>query len=264
MADHPALLGSIGGPKAKVLLVRREFGVPEASDGSDRWSLDHLFIDSEGVPVLVEVKRATDTRARREVVAQMLDYAANGVAYWPIDRMISAFRESHEANDDPDVRLAEFLEGGDPEDFWRQVDANLRAGRIRLVFVADRIATELRRIVEFLNEQMRPAEVLALEIDHFVNPDGLRTLVPRLIGNTQRAEAMKTVSEKPAPISEVEWLDSLRAKQGDSAVNCANRAITWFRANGFTVSISTSQGLSTGLGQKGRWQARLAVLYHAE
>ena len=30
-------------------------------------------------PTLVEVKRSTDTRIRREVVGQMLDYAAHGV-----------------------------------------------------------------------------------------------------------------------------------------------------------------------------------------
>jgi hypothetical protein len=31
------------------------------------------------VPTLLEVKRSSDTRIRREVVGQMLDYAANGV-----------------------------------------------------------------------------------------------------------------------------------------------------------------------------------------
>jgi hypothetical protein len=54
--------------------------------------------------------------------------------------------------------LAAFLGPQEPDAFWRQVDANLRAGRVRMVFVADRIPPELRRIVEFLNEQMRPAE----------------------------------------------------------------------------------------------------------
>ena len=39
---------------------------------------------------LVECKRASDTRTRREVVAQMLDYAANGTQYWPIDRLRQA------------------------------------------------------------------------------------------------------------------------------------------------------------------------------
>ena len=61
------------------LLVSREAGIPGEKDGGDRWSLDHLFLDQDGVPTLVEVKRSSDTRLRREVVGQMLDYAANGV-----------------------------------------------------------------------------------------------------------------------------------------------------------------------------------------
>ena len=53
----------------------------------NRWSLDHLFLDQEGIPTFVECKRSTDTRARREVVAQMLDYAANGLQYWSMERI---------------------------------------------------------------------------------------------------------------------------------------------------------------------------------
>jgi hypothetical protein len=48
--------------------------------GGAWWSLDHLVVDQDAVPTFVEVKRASDTPARREVVAQMLDYAANGRA----------------------------------------------------------------------------------------------------------------------------------------------------------------------------------------
>ena len=48
---------------------------------SGRWSLDHLFVTRDGVPVLVELKRAMNSRLRREVVGQILDYAANATAY---------------------------------------------------------------------------------------------------------------------------------------------------------------------------------------
>ena len=37
---------------------------------------------------------------------------------------------------------------------WQRVETNLRAARIRLLFVADGIPDELTRVVEFLNEQM--------------------------------------------------------------------------------------------------------------
>lgn len=84
LADFPALLagGQIDSIKPrKWLLVRREMAIASEQDGAGRWSVDHLFLDQDGIPTLVEVKRQTDTRIRREVVGQMLDYAANGVVY---------------------------------------------------------------------------------------------------------------------------------------------------------------------------------------
>ena len=57
------------------LPVSREVGVPSEEDAGDRWSLDHLFLDQDGIPTLVEVKRSTNSDIRRKVVGQMLDYA---------------------------------------------------------------------------------------------------------------------------------------------------------------------------------------------
>ena len=101
LAQHPALLpGELinrDSPR-RWLLVRREAGVPSAENKADRWSMDHLFLDQEGVPTIVEVKRSSDTRIRREVVGQMLDYAANAVLYWPVDRIRSMFEENSTAS----------------------------------------------------------------------------------------------------------------------------------------------------------------------
>ncbi len=72
------------------LLVAREVGVPGEEGGGNQWSLDHLFLDQDAVPTLVEVKRASDTCIRREVVGQMLDYAANAVVYWPVETIRGA------------------------------------------------------------------------------------------------------------------------------------------------------------------------------
>jgi hypothetical protein len=57
--------------------VSREFGIASEQDASDRWSIDHPFIDQQGVSTFVEVKRCTDTRTRREVAGQMMEHAAN-------------------------------------------------------------------------------------------------------------------------------------------------------------------------------------------
>lgn len=137
-------------------LVRREAGVPDRDGGGARWALDHLFLDQDGVPTLVELKRATDTRARREVVAQMLDYAANAVSWWRIDDLITAF-ELTCARAEVTVRatLAALLAADEPdiEAFWRGVQANLSSGRIRMIFVADQIAPELEKSSNFLTSE---------------------------------------------------------------------------------------------------------------
>jgi hypothetical protein len=37
------------------LLVRREATVPDDTDSAGRWAIDHVFVDQDGVPTLVEV-----------------------------------------------------------------------------------------------------------------------------------------------------------------------------------------------------------------
>src|SRR4030042_4061388 len=86
LAKYPDLLsGEQINPASpcRWLFIAREVGIPCEEEGTDRWLLDTLFIAQDGIPTLIEVKRSTDTRIRREVVGQMLDYAANVSAFWP-------------------------------------------------------------------------------------------------------------------------------------------------------------------------------------
>src|SRR5262245_48061186 len=96
LAEYPDLLaGDQMRPPSprRWLLVERESGIEDAVGGLARWSLDHLFLDQDAIPTLVEVKRSSDTRIRREVVGQMLDYAANVVAHWPPGELRRRFSE---------------------------------------------------------------------------------------------------------------------------------------------------------------------------
>src|ERR1039458_5161499 len=67
------------------LLIKREMPVPDPSTCTDRWSFDFFFVDQNATPTFVECKRYLDTRARREVVGQVLEYAANAQYYWNAD-----------------------------------------------------------------------------------------------------------------------------------------------------------------------------------
>jgi len=164
------------------VLLEREKGIPHDNDSGDRWNIDHLFVDQDAVPTFVECKRSSDPRIRREVVAQMLEYAANGTAYWSVDKI----RERV-----PEQSIISLLEHGDfetPNDFWDTFKSNLSNSIVRLVFVADKIPSELRRMVEFLNEKMNGVEAISIEIKLFQGNGAQKAVVPRVIG---LSEAMR-------------------------------------------------------------------------
>ncbi len=220
LADYPALLaGEQISPEEprRWLLIAREFPIPDPEDGAARWSLDHLFVDQEAVPTLVEVKRSSDTRIRREVIAQMLDYAANS-SLWRIEDLIRSFENTCAGEGvSPDEKLAEFL-GGDrtPEDFWQSVKSNLGSARLRLLFVADEIPVQLQSIVEFLNNQMNSTQVLAVAIPQYVGEDGLTAYVPRLLGQTAQGQLRRSTiggasRSIPAALDRKDVLDRIAA-----------------------------------------------------
>lgn len=208
LEDYPAVLGGEEEVSTRrFALIKREAGVAAEQGRGQRWSLDHLFVDDEAVPTFVEVKRSSDSRIRREVVGQMLDYAANGVSHWEVDILREQFESTQTAKgDDPGDVLRDLLENEqDVDGFWERVATNLKAKKVRLVFLADEIPVELRSLIEFLNEQMRTVEVLGLEVKQYVGEGGLRTLVASSVGQTQAAQQAKGAREPTT--REQEYLD---------------------------------------------------------
>ncbi|MFN7946608.1 MAG: hypothetical protein U0Z53_14755 [Blastocatellia bacterium] len=232
LARYPSLLAGEQIDKEaprRWVLVSREMSVPSEEDGSGRWSVDHLFLDQDAVPTIVEVKRSTDTRIRREVVGQMLDYAANAVVYWPVETIRARFEARCQAeNADPSQELGNLMGTDlDPEQFWQRAKTNLQAGKVRLIFVADEIPDELRRVVEFLNEQMDPAEVLAVEIKQYVGK-GLKSLIPRVLGQTADAQRKKSgASRESRQWDEDSFLSDLECKKGGEEAVTARKIIAW-------------------------------------
>lgn len=237
LGSHPDLLAgdqmNETDPR-KWLLVDPEFGIPDDEDVSSRWALDHLFLDQDGVPTLVEVKRSSDTRIRRRVIGQMMDYAANAVRYGDIHQIRRAFAErvSADFRNEEDI-LEEVLGVTSPEAFWSDVETNLKRGDIRMVFVADRIPAELRRIVEFLNEQMSPSEVLAVEVKQYVGEE-LKTLVPRVYGQTAAAQQKKGRSK--TSWDESTFFDEIEARTSEKKRKLARQIYDWTRKQGCKIT----------------------------
>lgn len=215
---HPDLLAGdqMGGDESvRFILVKREAGIPDREGSGNRWSIDHLLLDQLGIPTLVEVKRSSDNRIRREVVGQLLEYAANIDIYWPPNKIRSLAVEQHGGEEELNRSILELL-SIDPESdtanaveaYWSQVEENFRNGKLRLLFVADELPREVRRIIEFLNSKMIDVEVLGVELRQYVGST-LRAMVPRVIGQTEALRRSKGVHSTPAKKVNLEEIISL-------------------------------------------------------
>ena len=190
IAEHPEVLDGEQmrpGDPLRWILITREQGIAESSsDPAARWAVDHLIVDQDAVPTLVEVKRGGKRRDP--------PHPSSGRCWstrptlrgpWTADTLRRAFEESTTTRGlDPSEVLGELLMAdGEPDadGFWESVATNLAATRLRLLFVADDIPDPLERVVEFLNAQMAGIEVLAVEIKQFKGKSS-QTLVPRVIG----------------------------------------------------------------------------------
>jgi hypothetical protein len=81
--------------------------------------------------------------------------------------------------------------------------------------------------VEFLNEQMDPAEVLAIEVKQYLGT-GVKTLVPRVVGQTETARQKKSSGTKAA----IEWNEELfmkavRNRCGEGPQAAAKDLLDW-------------------------------------
>lgn len=250
IAKHPELIdGEQVRPDdaRRWILVAREKGIAPTHDAGARWSLDHLIIDQDARPTLVEAKLRSNSEIHRNIVGQMLEYAAHAAETWTATELRRTFEASAGSQGhSPDELVAELLqdkEERDPDAFWERVSTNLAAKRLRLLFIADRIPDRLARVVEFLNGQMRDIEVLAVEVKRFRGDSG-EIFVPRVIGRTA-----KTRGPAGARLSRDSFLDAL---QGEGHRDAAERLLAVAGRHGATlrwarhlVSISVKRS-STG------------------
>ena len=182
------------------LLIKREMPVVSPASGSDSWSIDFLLVDHLGVPTFVECKRCNDTRARREVVAQMLDYVANGSHYWEARQLQQAAQVSAGSEHALSQKLEELTGSGDAEAFFKSVVSNLEQAKVRLIFFLEEAPLELRSMVEFLNKQLKETEVLIVEARQYDlgtvdSSTQRRVVVPHLFGYTEQARVAKRASK---------------------------------------------------------------------
>jgi hypothetical protein len=199
------------------MLIKREMPVPDPYTGTDRWNIDFLFVDQNATPTFVECKRYLDTRSRREVVGQVLEYAANAQHFWSAEDIRTHAETTAKANGTTIEQSLGGLQsdvGDGPDAFFKEVERHLKTGDVRIVFFLEQAPAELKRLVEFLNKQMGSVEVLLVEARQFTTNGtrGTKIIVPTLFGFTEQIREIKRKlsSERDRQAVAIDW-DSFRA-----------------------------------------------------
>lgn len=202
---HPELipLSDIGPGWGPLISLGREISV-------DTGSIDNLFVSPDGDVTVVETKLWRNPQARREVVGQILDYAAalSGLTFEAFDRAV--------ASGDPDSSIWQrvqnspyALDDHEQASFIDAVARNLRTGRFLLLVAGDGIRENLDDLASQL--QQHPGlrfhlELIELRLFRPTNSAGSDLLiVPSVVARTHEIQrALVTVSTREGTSVQVE------------------------------------------------------------
>jgi len=182
--------------------------------------IDLVGVGSSGSITIMECKLAKNHQIKREVVGQVLDYAA---ALWETDPTGFAEAFAQKAGSDPFEALrGRFSTDGKPwdEEACRsEVARRLREGDFRLLIAVDSIDSELRRIIKFVNTRGSGASHLQLVALAF----------PRFAEGTTHVIVPETYGDEIAPVAPTaerrEWTES--------------DVLEYFRGRGDILKIAT-------------------------
>lgn len=202
---HPEILpvGEIEPIFAPLVSVGREVS-------TDAGSIDNLFMSPAGYPVIVETKLWRNPEARREVVAQLIDYAA-AVSKWDyaaIDRAARRYSSQYEGEELSLAQLIQRKHGPLESGFERTVARSLKLSRFLLLIVGDTIQESVVDMLSYVNRRPSLAmDVALVELPCYrsINATWPVFVAPRLVGHTRIVErAIVEVNIVGAPGAEVE------------------------------------------------------------
>ena len=166
--------------------------------------IDLVGIGSGGSITVMECKLARNQQIKREVVGQVLDYAASlwGV---DIDSLAGAFKASH--GSDPFEALRNMTDAGgtsfDELACRAEVARRLADGDFRLVIAVDQIDADLRKIIKYVNSRAGSEgglKLVALEFRRY-EAGIAQLIVPETYGD-ELADAVRA----PRELTEVQLL----------------------------------------------------------
>jgi len=172
IADNPELI--LAETEPSIELVQREVSLPDKAG-----RVDIVFIDSEGLPILVEVKLERNRESRREVIAQIFDYVSAFTQFtiYEFDDAVGGslmIAINKLVDDQSNINIGEAIK--------KKCSSNLSAGRAKLVLAVDKARDDLTRIVEYVNDHS-DLDVRLVEIKKYPNKNKENIFIPNIIVN---------------------------------------------------------------------------------
>ena len=151
--------------------------------------IDNLLMTGDGDLVLVEAKLWRNHEARREVVAQALDYASC-VFEWDYEALEKAALKGSFGGHPKPPRLYDLFKDGDAmaePAFIDALNTNLRKGRVLILVIGDGIRTEMRKLAAALESHAGAHFTFALvELSVFrLDDNGGLIVCPRTLVQTE-------------------------------------------------------------------------------
>lgn len=186
-----------------LVCVGREIRRGKSADEGEGW-LDLLYVDDSPQMTIVEAKLGKNRESHREVIGQILEYAAYASAWTrdDVESRAARFFASPECPDDyRDMSLQEVLAATyedredasfNYEDFIGNLENSLRGGRIRLIIAIDSPPATLLKIAEFVNLHSGHFDLYVFQLRHFPDQEGEQDVfVPSVYGRVARTESRR-------------------------------------------------------------------------
>lgn len=185
--------------------------------------IDAAFINPEGKLTIVECKLWRNPQARREVVAQMLDYARalTRWSYSDLQRQVSA--RLNETGNVPFQRVQRLHPAIDEASFVDSTAQALRSGRFLMIIIGDGIREDVGAIAELINRNAASAFQLAIvEAALYDAGNGAVAVQPRVLAQTKNIERHVIIATSPQ--GQVDVIDSEARCADPSAAPTSERA----------------------------------------
>ena len=171
--------------------------------------VDAVFVNRNGALVLVECKLFRNPQARREVIAQILDYAKELSRWGYADLQAAVSQRLRRPGENLLFRMvAELYPSLDEATFVDSVSRNLARGRFLLLVAGDGIRQEMEAIAEYVQDHAPLRFTLGLvELRGFELPGGRLLVQPRILARTREVERIVIRTLEPTAATEERALD---------------------------------------------------------